>query len=198
MRLPQSNSRRIVGTDASFAMLNAARSKCIGVEFVHADLNVPLPFADHVFQTVVCVNALYALAEPAKTLKEFSRIICPHGLLIVVTPKLGYENGLILKSHCRSEKDDAYWIHMHASPERERQLVREAMNDEILAERFLQVAKINRAIVRERSFHFFTKGQLSRLVSESGFTDIRIERTYAKQNLLLTAKRTRKESSECR
>lgn len=195
-RIPSEGRGRIVGIDASMEMLARASVKCVHAEFWLADLDSTLPFENSSFGTIVCVNALYAVANPAKTLAEFSRILRPAGSLIVVTPKFGYENGLILKAHCQSNKEDTYWLNVHTDPEREESLVREAMSDEGLAQRFLQIAKINNVIARERSFHFFTEKTLSRFALQNGFTDIQVKQTYADQNLLLSAKRAQERKCE--
>jgi ubiquinone/menaquinone biosynthesis C-methylase UbiE len=188
-RLADMRTGRVVGIDSSDAMLKQAKRKCAEMEFHRVDLNSRLPFGDSEFGTIACINTLYALADPAAVLREFSRLLRQQGLLVLATPKLGYENGLILKSHCRSRKPDSYWRDAHASPEREELLVREAIRDRRLAERFLRIARYNRAIAHENSFHFFTASELSRLARESGFLRVRIKETYAGQNLLLVAKR---------
>jgi ubiquinone/menaquinone biosynthesis C-methylase UbiE len=195
-RIPPEGRGRIVGIDASMEMLARASVKCAHAEFWLSDLDSTLPFEDSSFGTIVCVNAVYAVADPAKTLAEFNRVLRPAGSLIIVTPKFGYENGLILKAHCGSGKDDMYWQNIHKDPEREELLVHEAINDETLAQRFLQIAKINKVIACERSFHFFTEKTLSRFASQNGFTDIEVKKIYADQNLLLSAKRAQERKCE--
>jgi ubiquinone/menaquinone biosynthesis C-methylase UbiE len=188
--LPQRNRRDVVGVDGSKAMLARAKAKNTDTTFIHADLNARLPFEDMSFGTVVCVNALYAFLDPSKSLGEFRRILRKKGRLIVVTPKLGYENGLILKAHCRSQKPDSYWQDAHGNETRERRLLHEAVKDEALAKRFLWIASVNRVIACERSFRFFTAEELANLASDNGFADARMKETYAHQNLLLVASRT--------
>ncbi len=193
--LPQRLGKKIagekfIGIDTSEPMLSRARSKCPSFTFQIGNLDSRIPFDDQVFLTVVCINALYAVADPKKTLEEFRRLLHPGGLLVLVTPKSGYENGLILKAHSRSDKPDEYWKAMHASFEREERLVREAITDPRLAERFLHVARFNRVISKDRKFHFFTEADLSELVESNGFKVTSTKLTYAEQNLLLAAKRS--------
>lgn len=188
-RLMSSTTERIIGVDLTGAMLDRAREKCPGIEFLDANLNERLPFGDNSFETVTCINALYAVENPEQTLKEFFRVLMPEGRLVVVTPKEGYENGLMLKAHCGSEKPDSYWLDMHTTPEREEILIREAVSDQVVFEKFLEVARFNRRIRHEGKFHFFEPDGLYRVVSECGFENIEIKPTYARQNLLVIARR---------
>lgn len=80
---------RVVGVDASLAMLTRAEAKRIGVSeyptFVQHDLNLPLPFADHSFDAAIMTMVLYALPEPRVLLHELRRVVVDNGLLAVVT-----------------------------------------------------------------------------------------------------------------
>ncbi|MDR3571493.1 MAG: class I SAM-dependent methyltransferase [Candidatus Pacebacteria bacterium] len=179
----------ITGIDYSPAMIGRAREKCPEANFLIGDSVAALPFADESFTSLVCCNVLYALSDPAKALTEFFRVLKPNGSLVLVTPKRGFENGLILKAHSGSQKPGSYWKNIHASEERERMLITEAVDDTELASRLLQLARINRTIAREPSFHFFTRNELLPLVSETGFKRIHMRSTYARQNHLLIATR---------
>jgi len=181
----------VIGIDVSPGMIIRAQQKSTAVPFVLADLNRGLPFANGTFNTVVCINALYALQDPGYTLRELSRVLEESGRLIVVTPKYGYDNGLILKAHCRSTKPDSLWQKPHLSAIRERALTLEAIPEPVIAARILEVARLNRSILLQRSFKFFTANELSQLLRESGFTKPQIAETYACQNLLVTAMKGR-------
>lgn len=184
----------LVGIDASQAMLGRARAKHASIPLLCADLGAKLPFENGQFGAVVCVNTFYALKRRAPALREFRRILKPRGALLIVTPKEGYENGLILKSHCESTRPDAYWSYMHATEEREQSLICEAIDDPNSVATFKELASYNRRIADERSFRFFSSSALERLVRANGFVDIRIETTYAGQNLLLTGKRSERKA----
>lgn len=178
----------VTGFDSSPHMLARARSK-LGdhVRLAEADLNQPLALADDSFDCVCCINTLYALQSPESALQEFNRLLRLNGKLILVTPKQGYENGYILKAHAGSKKPKAYWQKLHDSPEREEILIREACANPELAEKFMELARYNRSIVTDRTFHFFTQPGLVSLVKKVGFRVQSVERVYAKQNLLLVA-----------
>ncbi|MBP6949238.1 MAG: methyltransferase domain-containing protein [Candidatus Pacebacteria bacterium] len=178
------------GVDSSQAMLRRARRKCEkyeGVSFIEADLNVTLPFGNETFKQLVSINTLYAVSSPRDTLLEFGRVLQKGGVLHLVTPKYGYENGLILKSHCGSSLPDDFWTNAHATPEREEFLIREAISDEGLIEDMLSAAKYNRLIGRTGIFHFFKEEDLIDLLSRTSFSVVRSSLTYADQALFITA-----------
>lgn len=180
----------IIGMDSSPAMLARAEEKCANVRFIHAELNDSLPFPDRAFDAIACVNALYALEDPERTLAEFARISMRGGILAIVTPKQGYQNGLILKEHCGSTKPDEYWRDMHSNPIREEALMREALQDEDVFQKMRKVADVNNRISKNARFHFFTEPELRTIVQNAGFSVTRYRETYARQSHLLVARRT--------
>jgi ubiquinone/menaquinone biosynthesis C-methylase UbiE len=181
---------KLVGMDSSAEMLARAEKKCAGVQLIRAELNDPFQFSNETFGAVACVNALYAVEDPELTLLEFARILTANGMLAIVTPKQGYENGLILKAHCESPKSDIYWRDMHASPEKEEALMREALSDEVAFRKMRAVADVNRRISQNAKFHFFTTPELWSLVENTGFCIVDYRETYARQSHLLIARRT--------
>lgn len=59
------------------------------IRYVRGDLDDGLPqFADRTFDYVVCVEGLEHLERPALLLREFGRVLKPHGLLLVTTPNI--------------------------------------------------------------------------------------------------------------
>jgi len=180
---------KIWAVDFSEDMLKRARQKCAGTStcFIRADLNEPLEFPDEFFDKVVSVNTLYALQEPARVLSEFARVLKKGGTFVLVTPKKGYENGLILKEHCKSPKPDEYWFDVHSSPERELKLISEAMQDEELTQRMLAIAAYNREISGTSHFHFFELEALVEMLGSSGLSVRQSKLVYADQNLFVIA-----------
>jgi ubiquinone/menaquinone biosynthesis C-methylase UbiE len=187
--LIRSTTSDVVGLDASGPMLARAKLKCPDTAFVQGDLSIGVPFGAGTFGTVVCVNTLYALPDPHHAFAEFNRTLRMNGRVIVVTPKAGYESGLILKAHCGSGKPDSYWCDVHRNGAYEKILVREAIPDKRLARRFLEIGRVNRMIARERSFRFFDKTELAKIALKNGFKNVRITETYARQSHLLIATR---------
>ena len=178
--------QHIVSIDRSPQMLARARKKFPHGQWVGADLDAQLPFDDGSFGAVVCVNALYAVADPLRTLHEFCRVLVHNGALILVTPCHGYDNGLILKEHCNSQEPDAHWQHAH-SHERESALIAEAADDAQQAAHLHAIAAVNRAIAAHTRFHFFTDEEMRDVVRRAGFILDRHEMTYASQAHLIVA-----------
>ncbi|HEX8993632.1 MAG TPA: class I SAM-dependent methyltransferase [Candidatus Paceibacterota bacterium] len=183
----------ITGIDMSDAMLAIACKKNAGARFLRADLNATLPFGRSTIETIVCVNALYAVRDPKRTLVEFGRLLAPQGMLIIVTPKHGYQNGLILKKHCQSDRPDSYWADAHSSRERERLLIHEALRDEETARRMMLIADVNRNIALTSHFHFFTREDVGRVVTDAGLVVTHHSMTYAHQSHLIVATKDRSE-----
>lgn len=77
---------QLSGIDFSGQMLRRARQKLPHASLTQGDLNAPLPYPDGSFDVVTCVNVVYAVAEPEKTLAELRRVLAPGGTLIVSSP----------------------------------------------------------------------------------------------------------------
>lgn len=184
----------IQAIDSSREMLARAHEKHSrdrGIIFQCCDLNKVLPFGDKVFHQIASINTLYAVQTPERTVAEFYRVLQDDGIINIVTPKAGYENGLILREHCRSTKPASYWSDAHQSREREEMLLREAINDQEVLRDMLTVARINRMISVNKSFHFFTEANLVLLLQRCGFTILHTSYTYAEQGLFVTAQKRR-------
>jgi hypothetical protein len=104
----------------------------------------------------------------------------------VVTPKVGFENGIILKAHCRSAEEDEHWANVHSSEERERTLITEALGETEDAEAMLRVASHNR-LIRGRNYHFFKQAELLNLIRLLGFKIVFKDFTYGNQALFFVA-----------
>jgi ArsR family transcriptional regulator len=77
-----------VGVDRSPEMLRMARAKLAGAgvekaEVRQSDLHA-LPFADHMFDTVVIQHVLHFVDDPAAAIAEAARVLAPGGGLFII------------------------------------------------------------------------------------------------------------------
>lgn len=63
-----------------------ARGLSARVRFQQADANTPLPFGDHAFQAVVCVDSANHFSHRMRVLREWSRVLEPGGTLLFTDP----------------------------------------------------------------------------------------------------------------
>lgn len=88
---------RIVGLDRSLGMLKEARRKTAGSEdrvmLLWKDA-MALPFRDHSFDAVSCVEALEFMADPRVVIEEMARVLRPGGTLLT-TNRIGLD-GLLM------------------------------------------------------------------------------------------------------
>ncbi|MCA9354808.1 MAG: methyltransferase domain-containing protein [Candidatus Kaiserbacteria bacterium] len=179
------------GVDFSPAMLKRAQNKVRALLREH-DVNQGLPWPDESFEIVTSIHSLYALKDPAATLREIHRVLRKDGELIVVTPKQGYDNGLILKTHAGDHGPEEAWLHAHRSPEREMELLTRAIDDAQVVAQMRYVAEHNRLIASTLQFHFFSTEQLEQLLTSVGFTIVSRSLTYADQSHFIHAKKVTK------
>lgn len=177
--------------DGSIAMLKSAQRKCSGsrANFFLADLNQSLAFNDGLFDYVVSINTLYALARPQYFLNECYRLLKPGGTMILVNPKLGYENGLILKAHCGDIGPDEPWLGMHVSIEREQELLARSVSSISLQKAFLEISGVNRHISTAKSYNFYDQQGMMNMLADSGFRSLILEKAYARQAIMAIAKK---------
>lgn len=156
---------KIVGIDSSEAMLERAKKKTPDATFVWADLNQVLPFSDHSFDAVFCINALYTVTDIAFTTSELRRVLKDSGRLVVSTPRNKPRMDRILGEHLRRAGLPQTLLLLPA---------------------LVLVAAFNYIIVKRGNrgaYHFLSEAEVIALQPET--TAI----TYAKQNWLLTWQR---------
>lgn len=76
----------VVGIDLADA--NLRRIRGLGMHAVKYNLDGPLPFADGVFDTVVCSEILEHIFNPDLLLREILRVLRPGGRVILTVPNL--------------------------------------------------------------------------------------------------------------
>ncbi len=183
------NGARFIAIDFCLEMLTKAKKRLQGrdVCFVRADLNKRLPFKDGFFSKIVCVNTLYALDYPLNTIREFYRVLKPRGKLIIVNPKPGYENGLILKEHCGDTGPDEPWLGAHKSFIKDKLIVRAVFKDKAIIDKFLYIAKINSEIAL--NFHFYELKELYNMLQKNVFKITKSFLVYAQQDFLIVVQK---------
>jgi len=78
----KSLGHRVTGVDISEDMLQLARKKDKTIRFMRGDLNA-LPFADGLFDLVVCGLALHYADNLKSTINELARIVHPGGHIVI-------------------------------------------------------------------------------------------------------------------
>lgn len=87
----QAKGATAVGVDFSGGMIQEARRRHPGIEFVHGDAQA-LPFADGEFDAVTISFGLRNVHEPHRALAEMYRVLRPGGRLVITefsTPPVG-------------------------------------------------------------------------------------------------------------
>ena len=77
-----------LGYEVSCCDLYPQIFKLDGVEVKQGDLDARLPYDDASFDTVVCVEGLEHIENPANAIREFARLLKPIGTLIVSVPNI--------------------------------------------------------------------------------------------------------------
>ncbi len=82
-KMIQNHGAEVTGLDGSPKMLEFAKKRLPGVNFILADLLADLPIQDISFDTVVSINVLMSLESIEVFLQQANRILKPNGVLIV-------------------------------------------------------------------------------------------------------------------
>jgi len=77
---------KLTGADVSQVALERARTRLPDAELVLVEPDEPLPFADNVFDLVLCVETLEHIRDTQLALSEIRRVLRPGGRLALTTP----------------------------------------------------------------------------------------------------------------
>lgn len=97
-------SIEVEAVDFSASMLAVAREKCRLLEWVSfspGDLNTRLPYPDNSFDRIVSINVMYALDDWDGTMREFLRVLKPHGVMILTSSAPNFRAGPLIAEHIR-------------------------------------------------------------------------------------------------
>ena len=170
-----------VGADFSPAMLKRAAVKLESsgnrVRFFEVDLNKELPFANSQFDGATCLNVLYALNEPDLFIRELNRVLKPGGVVIISTPLLRPKIFPIAKEHLDALKAESprFWLAVFAG--------------QVIGVFFptLLFVLINLFIKGNKDLKFYSREELSALISSAGFELEKVELVYGNQNWFIRA-----------
>ena len=87
------------------------------VEWIHADLNTPLPSADGSFDAIISTEVIEHLENPRAVFREFARLLQPGGHLLLTTPNqesIRSLASLIARGHHVAFLDESYPAHLTA------------------------------------------------------------------------------------
>jgi ubiquinone/menaquinone biosynthesis C-methylase UbiE len=76
----------LTGVDVSQVALDRARRRLPDADLELVEPDEPLPFADNVFDLVVCIETLEHIRDVQLTLSEIRRVLRPGGRLALTTP----------------------------------------------------------------------------------------------------------------
>jgi ubiquinone/menaquinone biosynthesis C-methylase UbiE len=100
--LPLIHARKIVGVDPSDSLLTQARTRTAGraeVQLIKA-LAEKLPFANDVFDRIVCSEVLEHVREPERALAEMHRVAKPGAKVVITVPHeelINWTKGWVLR-----------------------------------------------------------------------------------------------------
>lgn len=83
--LASGDGRRVTGLDGAAGMLEIARRRHRGIDFVEADF-AAIPLPDAFFDAVLAVHALLFAEDPVAALREWRRVTRPGGRLSLSVP----------------------------------------------------------------------------------------------------------------
>ncbi len=179
---------RVEAIDFSSGMLERARAKCAGLDYVRftqANLSERLPFEDATFDRIVSIHVLYALDDQDFTMRELLRVLKPDGILVLANPKPEFSWGPLAADHFR--RIGNIWGFARRS---------KAFLASVgtLATTALAAIVLNSAVIdrRERSgeYHSMDQPEFEAFLEQrraDGVTSYRIDQAMAEQSLLATA-----------
>ncbi len=174
--------------DFSSAMLERARAKCAGLDWVRfsqANLSERLPFDDATFDRVVSIHVLYALDDQDATVRELLRVLKPDGKLVLANPKPEFSWAPLAADHFR--RIGNIW-----GTSRKAKAVLTTIGT--LSTTAIGAIAMNSAVIdrRERAgeYHSMAQPELEAFFEQrraDGLDAYRIEQAMADQSLLATA-----------
>ncbi|MCC2642529.1 MAG: hypothetical protein K0S45_2942 [Nitrospira sp.] len=133
-----------------------------------ADLEWSLPFPDQCFDRVVCNLVIGYVRDPLFTLREYLRVLAPHGRLVISNLKPYADLSAIYRSFVETAR----------TPDQVEE-----------GRRLLDNSGKIKAREGEGVFHFFHQTELENLLQAAGVTDSRVYSTFGNQALIAVAEK---------
>ena len=176
----------IMGIDFSEEMLRSAQKKYKShknINFKKANLNEKLCFNDESFDRIVCVSVLFSLKNVSHTLKEFSRVLKTHGIIVLIEPEPNFNYGKIAQKNFREVGKYNYLAKI------------KWYSTFILKIPSIVTMYLMNLIMdswtNKDAYHYYTKGEFIDRIQEAGLQIINSKKTLADQdNLIIAVKRS--------
>ncbi len=168
--------------DASRAMIRRAKKKSRHLPWAHyyqGNLNQSLPYPEGHFDSIVCINTLYATENPKAVLQEFWRVLKFGGRLVLANPKTNPRIRDIFLTHVRM-----------ATRADDRESLTIIIKTIVHLPLWLAGSLFNMVIRRQAAkkiYHFFEAPTLTSLVELGGFRKLNASTAYGGTVVLITA-----------
>lgn len=183
----------VTAIDNNRAMLDIAQDKTREIGSGNTTfLDLDISAGDHMQiqpQVIVLCNVLYAIPNPEVLLQNLFKQLPVGGRLVIATPKQKFQLGEVLRfQNPLTGKPPGFWLNIQNDEARIRDCVSQAYvgEPEAVQNQVFELTSINRQIVGNPDFNFFTRNELQALLSTCAWTQMMYETTYAGQNWLIT------------
>ncbi len=163
-----------VGIDISKVMLSKARKKVgsfTNMRLFLASVNDKLPLEKNYFDSIVAINSIYAVSNPAFTVSELLRVLKPGGTLVIVNP------------HSKAKFTAAYFEIINSV----KGFAKVKMFFITLPLFFFNL--IIKLKANNKGFHFLSQEEWEEMVKNLNIKSISIKETYMQSYLLVLTKK---------
>ncbi|MEI7690062.1 MAG: class I SAM-dependent methyltransferase [bacterium] len=174
----------IIGLDFSNKMIKRAKKNCRkfkNVSFQRANLRKKIDFEKSSFDRITCINALFTINENDLVLKEFYRLLKPGGRVVIADPRPDSTMKEVIK---------AYFNFLKGKTKKRKLL---GIFKTFIIAPFVLVVLISSSVIvlleKKGNYHFHSKEEYKKLLTETGLVNIVIGETLSGQDWLITAKK---------
>lgn len=168
---------KVIGIDYCIEALDVYKLKDPEAEVMVHDLTQPLPFPDNYFDKIASNNVIYAIknVEREKILTEFRRVLKPKGNVVIVNPKMEFNNYAILSEHLQEEISEFG-------------LIKTVLKVFLFLPKLIKMLHYNSLIKKNgsgiRGSRFIKMGEQAELLSATGFMEVSEGDAYRGESLL--------------